>query len=442
MRSFFTVTRKVACGYLVIILFALLAVGYALISLHHHHQRTTQLVGGQFLAYSLLRDIRQNLLSQENLEKQLLILRDLQFLDLLEGRADELDVILKKLRTAALPDYFSALPQDVMEYAEQSAQLRQTIRATNWPEAERMAAENTSRDRRQLLESLAGLNNKHQETLDRELKALSEQSDHAYQLTLLITLIGILLSAPVALTVIASIHRSVKALQQATHDIAGGSFESPINIRGSDEFGQLARDFVSMAHKLRELESRNLDANPLTRLPGNLVIDRRIEWLIERNVPFAHLYIDLDNFKAYGDHYGYKLGSNAIHLVGNLLREVTERQGNADDLVGHIGGDDYVILTTPELAEPLAQKIIEEFDLLVPGLYEPQDLKAGFIQGVDRYGVRRDFPLLTMSIAITLSENLEHPSLLTISHNCARMKKHLKKTNKSNYLIDRRKQLP
>lgn len=442
MRSFFTVTRKVACGYLVIILFALLAVGYALVSLHHHHQRTTQLVGGQFLAFSLLRDIRQNLLGQENLEKQLLILRDLQFLDLLEGRANELDTILKKLRAAALPNYFSALPQEVMEYTEQSTQLRQIIREARWQEAELMTTENTGRRRSQLLESLTGLNNKHQETLDLELKALSAQSDHAYQLTLFITLIGILLSAPVALTVIASIHRSVKALQQATHDIADGSFESPINIRGSDEFGQLARDFVSMAHKLRELESQNLDANPLTRLPGNLVIDRRIEGLIEQNIPFAHLYIDLDNFKAYGDHYGYKLGSNAIHLVGSLLREVTERQGNPDDLVGHIGGDDYVILTTPELAEPLAKSIIEEFDRLVPGLYAPQDLAAGFIQVVDRYGIRRDFPLLTVSIAITLSENLDQPSLLTISHNCARMKKNLKKANKSNYLIDRRKQLP
>jgi len=441
MRSFFTVTRKVAFGYLAIILFALLAVGYALVSLHYHNQRTTQLVGGQFIAFSLLRDIRQNLLGQENLEKQLLILRDAQLLDLLEKRAKELAEIQTKLRAATLPDYFYALPQDVTEYEEQSFQLRQTIKETRWQDAELLAAENTSPRRSQLIETLAGLNNKHQETLDRELKILSKQSDHAYQLTLLITLVGILLSAPVALTVIASIHRSVKALQQATHDIARGSFDSPINIRGSDEFGQLARDFVSMAQKLRELESQNLDANPLTRLPGNLVIDRRIEWLIAQKVPFAHLYIDLDNFKAYGDHYGYKHGSNAIHLVGSLLREVTERQGNADDLVGHIGGDDYVILTTPELAEPLAQKIIEDFDRLVPGLYEPQDLKAGFIQGVDRYGVRRDFPLLTMSIAITLSENLDQPSLLTISHNCARMKKHLKKENKSNYLIDRRKQL-
>src|SRR5210317_1539027 len=75
MRSYFTVTRKVALGYLVIMAFSLFAVGYALVSLHDHNRRTEQLVGGQFQAFSLLRDIRQNLLAQDNLEKQLVIMR-------------------------------------------------------------------------------------------------------------------------------------------------------------------------------------------------------------------------------------------------------------------------------------------------------------------------------------------------------------------------------
>jgi len=77
----------------------------------------------------------------------------------------------------------------------------------------------------------------------------------------------------------------------------------------------------------------------------------------------------------------------------------------------------------------------------MPKLYTQEDLKAGFVFGTDRHGIKRSFPLLTISIAITLSENLEHPSPLTISHNCARMKAHLKQLKNSNYLIDRRKQL-
>ncbi|MGK2945164.1 MAG: diguanylate cyclase domain-containing protein [Desulfuromonadales bacterium] len=441
MGSYFTVTRKVALGYLVIITFSMLALGYALISLHDHNRRTGQLVGGQFQAFTLMRDIRQNLLGQENLEKQLVILRDPQLLGLLERRAADLDNLLADVKTFHLPVYFMSLPARIDEYTSQTRLLMQIFAEGDWDRAAAMATTTTAPLRSQLFAEMTDLRAQHQSALDKGLYELSQQSNKAYRLTLIISLIGIILSAPVALTVIASIHGSVNALQKATRDIAAGDFETRIDIRSNDEFGQLARDFASMAHKLMELEQLHLDANPLTRLPGNLTIDRELEQRIAKKLPFAHLYIDLDNFKAYGDHYGYKTGSDAINLVGNLIQEVVERHGGKEDLVGHIGGDDYVVLTEPHRGEEIAKAIISTFDRHVPELYDEKDLKAGFILGTDRYGIKRTFPLLTVSIAITLSENLEHPSLLTISHNCARMKGHLKQLKNSNYLIDRRKQL-
>jgi GGDEF domain-containing protein len=381
------------------------------------------------------------LLGQENLEKQLVILRDQQLLILFERRITDLESLLADVKTSPLPNYFKALPASIDEYASQARHLKQTFADGSWDQATTIAITTTTPLRTQLLEELANLRTQHQTTLDKDLHELSLQSSKAYRLTLIISLIGIILSAPVAFTVIASIHGSIKALQKATRDIAAGSFETQIDIRSNDEFGQLAQDFASMASNLRELEKLNLDANPLTRLPGNLTIDRELEQRIAQERAFAHLYIDLDNFKAYGDHYGYKVGSDAINLVGDLLQKAVEQHGGKDDLVGHIGGDDYVVLTDPHRAEELATVIINTFDHQVPELYEQKDLKAGFIFGTDRYGTKRSFPLLTMSIAITLSENLDHPSLLTISHNCARMKGHLKRLKNSNYLIDRRKQL-
>ncbi len=442
MSSYFTVTRKVALGYLVIIMFSLLALGYALSSLHEHNRRTEQLVGGQFRVFTLLRDIRQNLIAQENLEKQLIILRDPQLLGLLERRATDLDNFFVDIKTSSLPVSFMTLPATVDDYASETRLLMDVFAEGEWDRASAIASTTTAPLRSHLFEELADLRTQHQTSLSEDLYELSLQSSKAYRFTLIISLIGILLSAPVALTVIAGIHGSVKALQKATRDIAAGNFETPIDIRSNDEFGQLAQDFASMARKLMELEQLHLDANPLTRLPGNLVIDRELEQRIAQNLSFAHLYIDLDNFKAYGDHYGYKTGSDAINLVGNLIQEVVEQHGGEDDLVGHIGGDDYVVLTEPDRGEEIAKTIISTFDRHVPELYDEKDLKAGFILGTDRYGIKRSFPLLTMSIAITLSENLEHPSLLTISHNCARMKSHLKQLKNSNYLIDRRKQLP
>jgi hypothetical protein len=118
-----------------------------------------------------------------------------------------------------------------------------------------------------------------------------------------------------------------------------------------------------------------------------------------------------------------------------------ERHGGDDDLVGHIGGDDYVVLTTPDRAETLAKDIIKTFDSRVPELYQQNDLEAGFIIGKDRDGLKRSFPLLTISIAVTLSENMVHPTPLSISLSCAKMKEHLKQLKTSNDLIDRRKQL-
>ena len=438
---YFSITRKVALGYLVVIAFSLLALGYALVCLHDHNSRTEQLVGSQFQAFNLLRDVRQNLLGQENLEKQLVILRDSKLLGLLERRSAELDSLIVELKNSDLPDYIMALPGAMDNYMSQTRQLIQVFAESDWDQAATIADTRTTAVRSQLLEILADLRTRHQTALDKDLLELSLQSSKAYRLTLILSLIGVVLSAPVALTVIISIHHSVKALQKATRDIAAGSFEAPIEIRSNDEFGQLARDFASMARKLMELEKLSLDANPLTRLPGNLAIDRELEQRIKQKRPFAHLYIDLDNFKAYSDHYGYKVGSDAINMVGKLLREVVEGHDSKDDLVGHIGGDDYVVLTNPDRAEELAKAIISNFDSHVPELYQDDDLRAGFVVGTDRHGIKRSFPLLTISIAITLSENMEHPFLLSISQNSARMKEHLKRLKNSNYLIDRRKEI-
>jgi GGDEF domain-containing protein len=130
-----------------------------------------------------------------------------------------------------------------------------------------------------------------------------------------------------------------------------------------------------------------------------------------------------------------------MNMVGKLLREVVEGHDSKDDLVGHIGGDDYVVLTNPDRTEELAKAIISDFDSHVPELYQDDDLRAGLVVGTDRHGIKRSFPLLTISIAITLSENMEHPFLLSISQNSARMKEHLKRLKNSNYLIDRKKEI-
>lgn len=440
MKGYFTVTRKVAIGYLVIVFFSLAAIGYALASLHDHTKKTESLVGSQFEVFTLLRDLSQNLLAQEKLEKQLLILHEDEFLSLLELRFDDFEQLVDKVDTTLPPPILALLESDLENYSINAAQLRKTSESKDWDRAADISSQLTSPLRSQLLNLLADVRVQHQRGINDTLRQLSLESNEAYRLTLLISLAGILLSAPVALTVISSIQRSVKALQKVTREIAAGSFDSQLDIRGSDEFGLLALDFASMGRQLRELEQLRLDANPLTSLPGNLAIDREVERRIEEKIPFAHLYIDLDNFKVYGDRYGYQAGSDVISRVADLIQRVVESEGTCDDLVGHIGGDDYVVVTHPDCAEKISKELVHQFDLMVPELYSEEDREKGSFVGKDRYGVVREFPLLSISIAILHSDNFDQPSLLSISRESASMKKHLKNLDGSNYLVDRRKQ--
>ena len=440
MRSLFsTVTKKVIIGYLVVVLFSLLAVGFALSRLHQQTLDTEHLVNVEFRTFELVRDLQQNLLAQENIEKQLLILRDPALSELRLNRNNEFPRYALALNRPPLSEQIKHLIKIVENYRQADNQLSEALFWEDWTQAQKISTEITIPLRIQLLNYLANFRQQQQQNINTGLAQLSQHTGEAFQMTVLLTLIGILLSAPVSLTVILSIHRSVKALKEATQKISAGRFEHRPNLSGDDEFAQLANDFTQMGQKLRELEQLQLDANPLTLLPGNLAIDREVEMRIGRREPFSHLYIDLDNFKVYSDRYGYKAGSDVLARVGELLKEVIGEYGSSQDLVGHIGGDDYVVISTLESGELLAQKIIAAFDKLSPSFYSVEDRKAGSFTGEDRYGVKRIFPLMTISIAVIPSDHYEYPSRLAISQDCARVKEYLKIQEGSNYMLERRK---
>lgn len=440
MRDLFsTVTRKVVLGYLVILLFSLMAIGFALYRLHSQTRQTEQLVSVDFRAFELVRDLQQNLMAQENIERQLLIIRDASLQELRLNRNEELSRYYHSLVRLNLPDFFNDLSQNIREYREVDAKLSEALAWNNWSKAETISNEESMPTRARLLEILADVRQEQQQRINSDLSELSKRTSDAYRMTLLITLIGICLSAPVAVTVMLSIHRSVRALKMATLEISDGSFEHQPKLTGRDEFAQLAQDFSRMGRKLRDLEQLRLDANPLTRLPGNLAIDREVDMRIETGIPFAHLYIDLDNFKAYSDRYGYKAGSDVLARVGQMIQQTVIEHGSGKDLIGHIGGDDYVVITSIELGEPICQKIITEFNQLAPSFYNEEDRQAGFIAGQDRYGVERIFPLMTISIAMIRSDQYDYPSRLAISQDCARLKEFLKGQEGSNYMQDRRR---
>jgi len=185
--------------------------------------------------------------------------------------------------------------------------------------------------------------------------------------------------------------------------------------------------------------SRDLDANPLSRLPGNVTIMAELESAISKNHPFAVCYVDLDKFKAFNDTYGFEHGDEVIRETARIILGTVSRYGAKDDFVGHIGGDDFVFLTSPERSEILCQKIIDDFDKAAPSFYNPQDRERGYLLAKDRLGTEYRIPLISVSIGIVTNEHRAIRHVAEIGEIGADLKKLAKSKQYSNFVRDSRK---
>ncbi len=200
----------------------------------------------------------------------------------------------------------------------------------------------------------------------------------------------------------------------------------------------LDREIQEMMLKIKDSQQRYLDASPLTRLPGNLAIEQVLKGKMDKGEKFALCYIDLDDFKAFNDKYGYAKGSDLIKMTGEVLYRAKDKYAEQQDFVGHIGGDDFVLITSPDGAEQVCQAIISEFDRLIPEYYAEEDRANGFIEGIDRYGVKRRFSIMSISIAVVSDVKRSFRSPIEIAKVATEIKDYVKSLPGSNYLIDRR----
>ena len=157
----------------------------------------------------------------------------------------------------------------------------------------------------------------------------------------------------------------------------------------------------SVRKVLRQISEHKIQlaryANPLTLLPGNVPINTHIDMLLQQTQPFTIAYFDINNFKPYNDHYGYSQGDLVIELLAQII--VSEAD-SAHDFVGHIGGDDFIVLFAAEQAELFARRIVQRFEQRVKHYYRSEHLVAGGICATDRLGRATFFPLLTLSVGI------------------------------------------
>ncbi len=178
--------------------------------------------------------------------------------------------------------------------------------------------------------------------------------------------------------------------------------------------------------------------SPLTGLPGNVRIEEEIEARLRAGAPFALMYLDLDNFKAYSDSYGFVRGDEALRTTGQVIRRAAEDTAGPATFVGHIGGDDYVVVTEPELAEPIAREVIRRFDQVAPTFYEPEIATRGYLEAEDRKGQLQRFPLLSISIGVATTATRRFVHRAEAVQVATEMKNFAKRTPGSSVAVDRR----
>lgn len=184
---------------------------------------------------------------------------------------------------------------------------------------------------------------------------------------------------------------------------------------------------------------RDSDMSPITELPGNKAIEKALLERIDTGSKFALLYVDLDDFKAYNDYYGFLRGSEVIRMTGDVLREAVAAYGAEDDFIGHVGGDDFIILTASVNAENVCKEIIRLFEERIREHYQPEDIEKGYIVSTDRRGYVMRFPMLTISISVVHNEQRQLSDPAQIGRIAAELKKYAKNLEGSVYVFDRRK---
>ena len=210
-----------------------------------------------------------------------------------------------------------------------------------------------------------------------------------------------------------------------------------------------ANDYVTKPWKSKELVQRvrnHLDwsknqraVNPLTGLPGNLSILAERQKRFDEGAPFAQIFLDLDNFKAFNDRYGFPVGDTAIRAVAEALVDVVETRNDTSAFVGHVGGDDFIVLTDPEKGEGLAEAVKEMIDARVPLLYEDEDRDRGYVRVLNRRHVLEDFPLMTVSVACAVYDPAGGMHLAQFDDVLAELKQYAKSLPGSVVVTERRR---
>lgn len=424
----FTLIQKMIISFVVSGLFMMAALIYSVTGIGSMHRIQEGIAHNDLAAATAVISLHEILLAQERLVGRYQILHQPEFRDLYERNAAKFLEGLVQFRQLSHGPAVAVLVSEYAGYADMAEKLftGQTIPSA----AMRQKAERVETAIEQLRTEL-------QRSLEQKLKTSDAQASRTVFISIGLAIGGATTTFVIAFLMIYSFAASIGKLQSATHRIAAGDFDHDPGIETGDEIGTLAQDFLHMAERLKQLEQLSLDASPLTRLPGNIAIERSLNRRLVEHATFVMCYMDLDNFKSYNDRYGYIKASELLKETGRLIHDVVKRLDDPEAFVGHIGGDDFVAIVSADKAAVTCREVIRDFDAMVPAYYTDEDRAAGAIKGIDRYGVPRIFPLVSISIAALACHPGDYATAAEIATAAAEVKDRVKESSGSNYIMVR-----
>ena len=435
-----TIYRKLLLIYLAMAFLTVLASAYAIFNLRQLNELAYRIINEDFAVVDQSKSLLDTLIAQESAEKRYLILRDPTLSEIYWSRSREFNRILAEMRKNPFPGIGTTISRLVLLHGQYETLFSQEVG---------MVRENRNEDAHALSEGLGrkaidemallvrAVQKKAEGDIDARMNRIKEQGLRASRLAVVLSLVSLVVGILLVMLVTYNISRPLRRLEKATAAIAEGKFDYDVRLNRDDEIGSLARAFSVMARRLKILEERNLDASPLTGLPGNLAIERELGKRLQAGKPVSLCHVDLDNFKPFADQYGYAWGSEVIKEVALLLIAELKEAGAKEDFVGHIGGDDFVIISVPPRAEEICRRIVAGFDGQIRKFYTEGDRKQGFFIGKDRKGVRQKFPLISVTIAIVTDDGARFRNPLAMAEAAAQLKEFAKTLPGSNYVTEK-----
>jgi len=435
-----TIVSKMLMGYMTLVVLTVIVVTYALLNLQRLNKLNSDIVSVEIPIQKAADAMLDTLLAQDTYEKRYLILGDNDMRTLFRKRAKEFNQWIAVLKE--IPDQDPDLLKKISELNKQYCNLfereARLLKSGDLEAAASLSQGSLKKRSEKLLELLRSLSSEAKRSQGRKMITMSELGRSALYATSMLCILSIVVGVLFSMIVTHHISSPLVKLRVATTHISEGDFDYDPQITSKDETGALARAFVTMGKRLGSLEEMYRDASPLTRLPGGIAIENIMKRRLDSGQQLAFCLFDMDNFKAFNDHYGYAHGNEVLKETAHIIETAAQGKGTPEDFVGHIGGDDFVVITTPARMRDVCEETIRLFDQRIPAFYNETDRTNGYIFGKTRQGQDMQFPLMTISIAVVTNEKRTIKDALEAAEIAAELKDYAKTIPTSIYVVNKR----